>query len=385
MRIIIFIIMSWSTFALGSTQSEIDELKKRIDELEKQQGVLFSSTAEPRSNVHSFISNNLTFGGFFETGYNLITGPDTETQAVNDSNVIGLNIAADLGNKFRFVSQFAAITAIPLQNQHNHPGSDPEEREYNTYTALAAVTQGYVEYNFSRKLNLQAGIGYVPFGFSLQLREPVLYVRRNGPQIVRTGSLISILWQGLHLYGSSNFKDGEMGYDLYTFTPTSDVKMLGVGGRVWMSDDEENVVAGVSSQFAEDDKETFTNLGADLKLNFQPFQIRSEFIHKFTQNSDTWSAYVEPGYFIYQEELLFYVYGDYLFGAQNETSLGLTRSLELDPIQKWEYGGGLNWLPTSYTRFRLGITFHDYVGFRAKIGSQNRDYFSTDLSVGVAF
>ena len=383
MKVFLILFLLWSTVIHASTESEIKELQKRIDDLEKQQSLILSSSLEPKANVHSFLRDDLTLGGFFETGYNFITGPDTETQAVNDSNNIGLNISADLGRNYRFVSQIIAATILPLQNLHNDPTTNPDSREYNNYTAVAAVTQGYIEYNLSRAYNLQGGIGYVPFGRVLQLREPVLYIRRTGPQMVRTPSLISILWQGVHLHGSRNTDTGEMGYNLYTFNPTQDAKMIGAGGRVWMSSQDEAVIGGLSSQLAEDDKETFTLIGSDLKVVSYPFEARSEYLHKFTQGSDSWSFYLMPGTWIYQEEVFIYLFADYLFGAQNETGSGSTATE--DPIQKWEYGTGINWLPTSYTRFRLGFTIHDYIGGRSVIQQQNRDYFSTDISVGVAF
>lgn len=383
MKFFAILSLTWATFAFSSTQSEIEELKKRIEDLEKQQETLLMSAGEPRPQVHSFLRDSFTLGGFFQSSMNLITGPDTETQAVNDSNVIGLNLSADFGSKFRFVSQLIAATNLPLQNPHNSPLGNPDSREYNTYTAIGAITQGYVEYASSRYLNIQAGLGYVPFGFALQLREPVLYVRREGPQMVRTPSLISILWQGVHVYGSKNFNGGELGYNVYSFTPTADAKLPGAGARIWMSNEDESVVGGLNTQIAEKDDETYTLAGADLRFLFDKFQLRTEAIHKFTQNEDSWSGYVEPGYFVMNEEVLLYVFGDYLFGSQNEVLVGATT--QDDPIQKWEYGAGVNWLPTAFTRFRLGITFHDYVGNTATPQGQNRDFFSTDVSVGVAF
>lgn len=383
MKFFAFLLLAWASFAFGSTQSEIEGLKKRIEDLEKQQETLLMSASEPRPQVNSFLRDGFTLGGFFQSSTLFITGPDTETQAVNDGNVIGLNISADFGSKFRFVSQLIAATSLPLQNPHNNPNANPDSREYNRYTAIGAVTQGYVEYAASRYVNIQAGLGYVPFGFALQLREPVLYVRREGPQLVRNGNLISILWQGVHVYGSKNYRDGELGYNLYSFTPTSEAKLPGVGGRLWMSGEDEKIVGGLNAQLAEKDDETYTNVGADLRFDLNPFQIRTEMLHKFTQNTDSWSGYIEPGMYIMDEEVLLYVFGDYLFGTQNEVVIGATT--EEDPIQKWEYGAGVNWLPTAFTRFRLGLTFHDYVGNTAKIDGQNRDFFSTDVSVGVAF
>ena len=126
MRYISILILIWSSFANAQAQSEIEDLKKRIEQLEKQQEALLLSANEPRPQVNSFLRDSFTLGGFFDGGYNFITGPDTETQAVNDSSVIGLNISADYGSKFRFVSQFIVATVLPLQNQHNDPNASPE-------------------------------------------------------------------------------------------------------------------------------------------------------------------------------------------------------------------------------------------------------------------
>jgi hypothetical protein len=125
-------------------------------------------------------------------------------------------------------------------------------------------------------------------------------------------------------------------------------------------------------------------VGADARFDFHPFQIRTEFaelISKEVENS--WSAYVEPGFWIYDEEVLWYVFGDYFFGANNETGFGAVKLP--DPILKWEYGTGLNWLPTSFTRLRLGFTYYDYVGNQSVKQGQNRDFFGVDISAGVAF
>lgn len=272
---------------------------------------------------------------------------------------------------------------MPLENQHNDPNAGnvnlPARREYNEYTTFSLVSQGYVEYTFNRKFILQGGIGYVPFGYALQLREPVLYVRRGGPQLVRNPNTVSIFWSGLHLYGSDYIGKNEVGYDLYTFTPVRDSKFAGVGGRLRFTDQTSTFHSGVSAQIAENDNETFKTLGADVRIDMYPFQIRSEFLDKLTHGEDSWSAYLEPGIFVFEEEVLLYAFGDYLYGAANETGSG--RNAQSDPIQVWEYGFGFNWLPTSLIRIRLGFTQHDYVGNNGN----NRDYFSTDTSVGVAF
>lgn len=389
MKVFFLMCILFSFSVAAATEKEFADLKKRIEELEKQQELLISSSLEPKTSVGSFLNDNLTLGGFFDGGYNFIAGSDTKTQFVNNSNYLGLNLSADLGNKYRFVSQFVSIIGIPLDNVHNDPRGPsvgyPKSRQYQTYTAISLLTQGYVEYNFNRLFNLQGGIGYVPFGYSLQLREPVLYVRRSGPQLVKqSGNLVTALWSGLHLYGSKAVGSRSYGYDLYTFTPQTKPRFVGLGARSWFSLNDEKFVAGVSAQIAENEDETFRAIGTDARFDFHPFQIRTEFAEIISDiKEDTWTAYVEPGFWIYEEEVLLYVFGDYFYGANNETTRGAVRLS--DPIQKWEYGMGVNWLPTSFTRIRFGFTYYDYVGYHTHVQGLQRDYMGVDMSVGVAF
>lgn len=374
---------------VAATDAEVEALKKRIEALETQQEQILMNTIEPKNSVGSFLNDNLTLGGFFDGGYNFISGPDTDTQFVNNSNSLGINIAAELGSKYRFVAQFIHILQNPLLNEDNNPDGAsvglPKERHYESYEPFSVLSQGYVEYNLSRMFNIQGGLGYIPFGFALQLREPVFYVRRFGPQFIRQETeLIPNLWSGIHIYGSKAINSREYGYNIYTFTPPQKSHLAGIGARTWMSMDDDKLVTGLSAQVAKNEDEAYQTVGADVRFDFHPFQIRAEFaelIQKDIENS--WSAYFEPGFWVYNEEVLFYVFGDYHYGANNRTGRG---SVKIDdPIQKWEYGMGLNWLPTSFTRIRTGITYNDYVGYRSTIKSRNRDYVGVDMSVGVAF
>lgn len=389
MKIFVLLFILLSGRLLAATDREFEELKKRIQDLETQQAQLLEDAAEPKKSVGSFLNDKLTLGGFFDGGYNFITGPDTATQWVNNSNALGLNLSAELGHNYRFVTQLVNVLQTPLLNEHSDPNATtlglPKSRHYETYSTLSVVTQGYLEYNFNRLFNLQGGLGYIPFGYAPQLREPVLFVRRNGPQLVRQNqNIIPNLWSGFHLYGSKAVGTKEYGYNLYTFTPGRKAHFIGLGGRTWVSLDDEKLIAGLSAQIGKNEDETYKTLGADLRFDFHPFQLRTEFAELISKESEnTWTGYVEPGIWIYDEEVLLYIFGDYQYGSNNQTGLGLIRLP--DPIQKWEYGAGLNWLPTSFTRLRFGVTYNDYVGKNARPQGQQRDYLGVDTSVGVAF
>lgn len=153
-----------------------------------------------------------------------------------------------------------------------------------------------------------------------------------------------------------------------------------MGGRLWWRSKDERVLAGVSSQIGKNRNETFEIIGLDASVELTQFILRTEFIQHLSSHDDPWSVYVEPGYYILEEEVLLYVFGDYVNSSINDEGV----NNESDPYRKWEYGGGVNWLPTSYTRIRLGLTYNDYTGKTGVIDGKNRDYWSYDISLGVA-
>lgn len=376
---------SHSSYAQNKDVTE--SLLKRIEKLERKQEDLLLQTLEPRSNVHSFLNDNLTFGGFFESGLAAWSGPDTDLQAANTSNILGINLSADFRPNIRFVSQFLVGLLYPPQNLHNDPRAAslglPESREANTPFFSALLSQGFIEYSKDRSFNIQGGIGYVPFGHAAQQRELVLFVRRGGPQLLRTANIFSPLWNGIHVYGSFNQNENDWGYDAYTFIPNFYPKGLGVGGRLWWRSEDDVTVLGLSSQVGKSEFETFEVVGADINFDLGKYRLHTEYMRRVSEMDDPWSFYIEPSIYIYEEEVLLYLFADYAQSSLNETGTG-SNALS-DPYEKWEYGAGLNWLPTSFTRFRLGLTYNDYIGSRDQVEGQERDYLSVDLSAGVAF
>lgn len=364
-----------------------DALLKRIEQLEAQQEELIFQNADKRTQVNSFLNDQLTIGGFFEPAFTANKGPDTRFQAMTNSNILGINFAADFSPKLRFVSQVLTGLSYPTQNPNNDPRSvtlgQSKTRTFGNPIFGALVTQGYVEYTKSDLIKIQGGTGYVPFGYAFQQREVVLFVRRGGPQLIRTNTLASPLWAGVHLYGNLNKGKNEWGYNLYTTNPTDTPKMLGAGGRLWWSTDNDKLTAGVSSQVAKDNNHTDEVYGADVRYNLHPFIITSEFATHNTEGTNPWAIYLEPSFYIYKDEVLLFTFADFMEASKN-TTVGAGQTLD-DAYRKWEYGAGLNWLPTSYTRLRLSVTYNEYVGSRASMSGIDRDYVSVDLSAGVAF
>lgn len=375
-----------SPLTRAQSDDRLETLTKRIEELERQQEELIIQSQTRGNPVSSFLRDTLTLGGFLEAGITGIEGEDTDLQIVNSSNILGFNIAADYSPQLHFASQFLTGLAYPLKNPHNNPDGDPDQRRFGEFIFGAILTQGYVEYTHSPHFKIQAGLGYVPFGQALQQRELVLFWRRGGPQVIRNNDLVSQLWSGIHLLGDFSLAGGgEWGYNLYTANPidTGKVQMMGVGGRLWVSSYNDIFNGGLSAQVGKYSSGTDEIVGADARLKFGRWLVTTEYIRHVTDGDDPYSYYVEPGVFLADEKWILFGFGDYSQNPFEEVSNGSSNIS--DSYKKWEYGAGVNWLPSPYTRLRLTFTMNDYVGSSARIKGQNRDYQSVDLSAGVAF
>jgi hypothetical protein len=156
--------------------------------------------------------------------------------------------------------------------------------------------------------------------------------------------------------------------------------MLGLGSRVWWRSSRDQVHLGISSQTASRGSTSYTSVGPDLRLHFPGVTFISEIVKSLGDGTQPWSAHFEPEFEFFKQSVICYVFGDYLEDPFNKTGASIS-----DPIKKWEYGTGVNWLPTSFTRLRLGIAYNDYVGSTAVPSGRDRDYWMGDLSAGVAF
>lgn len=377
------------SFSLHAQEKNVsyDDLLLRIEKLEDQQENQ-KITENRQNHINSFLRNRISLGGFFESAFVYLNGIDTKSQANNTSNVIGINLGADFSSNLKFVSQTITGLSYPLVNEHNDPNattlSYPKTREFKTLTFGALIAQGYLQYSINRYLQLQFGLGYTPFGYALQQREPPLVILRNNSQFTRTNKLAYPLWGGVHILGDLPIPGDPWGYHLYTFTPYYAPGNLGLGSRVWHSMLKRKLTFGLSSQYGKDETNSFITIGSDIRYQMQSFIFTLEFAKNYIdQKNDPYSAYLEIDYQLHQDEFLLYALISYANNAENETGVGST-ALK-DPFKKTEYSTGLNWLPTSYTRYRIGITYNDYRGMSATILQQNRDYYAVDLSVGVSF
>jgi hypothetical protein len=365
----------------------IQELETKFEELQKRQTDMYRSMLDDSGQVKAFLGRKLSLGGFFEHATTAYTGPDTKPQASAGGNLFGINIAAEFNDQSRFVSQFLTGLSYGVQNTHNDPSVTPSHRQFGTPSIGAIVAQAYSEFEIDPVFKIQVGLGYVPFGHSYQLREPVLFLRRGGPQMITTGGsttgLAFPLWMGVHFFGSFPVSGSRAGYNLYTFSPFLSPGTIGEGARVWWEPND-SLTVGVSGQAGKQADDDYYSYGADIAYKFRNASgVILEYARNVFWNGSPspQSYYVEPYYAAPGGKWIFYVAADYIDFPNYKAS----GAASADPYSKWIYGAGLNWLPLTYTRFRIGLLHHDYTGDTAVKSGQNRDYESLDLSAGIAF
>jgi hypothetical protein len=388
MKTILIFSLLISALAFGQTKpaDKTAQLEQRLIELESRQQALekwyTDYYVQGQNRVVPYLGERLSIGGFFETAVVGLSGTDMQTQTGFTGTVLGLNLSAEFSDKIKFVTQLLSGVSYTLGNPHNNPNLTPSQRGYTIPSISTLVAQGYVEITQSDALVMQAGLGYMPFGISFQQRDFVLFRRRGGPQMLTSASdLVFPLWTGVHVSGSFfNENDLRWGYNLYTFSPTTNSKSLGVGARLW-KDFSETLSMGTSFQQSQTASDMTHVYGFDAKYVFEQTGVIFEFA-KNEYNSGAPSPvsyYVEPFMKFDEGHYVVYVFADYL------ESPNRTVGAVADPFERWQYGTGINWLPVPNTRFRAGYTTSKYHGSTDVINNQGRDFEQLDLSAGIAF
>ncbi|AZZ35514.1 hypothetical protein CIK05_01420 [Bdellovibrio sp. qaytius] len=386
------IFIAQASLAQSTTRKEkIEALQKRLNNLEKQQQQMDDwynkLYIQGNSQINPFMREKISLGGYFESTVYNFRGPDMDTQTNSYNEALGLNLAAEFTEKLKFTFQTLSAVGISAVNLHNNPNLTPPKRQFRGLAFGTILAQGYLEYKGSDIFNVQSGIGYIPFGIAYQQREPFLFHKRSGPQILinEDGSGIGIasaLWMGLHVYGQLSLDGSRVGYNLYTLTPASKVTTLGVGGRLWWMVNE-NIKTGVSFQSAKRQQGSYLSKGVDLDVNYKNFGLLSEYAVRddANQSLDPETYYFEPYYKFNDGHWLAYVNIEYI-----KMPLRVDAATQKpDPIEKRFYGAGVNWLPMPAIRLRLGFLKHDYINETDTINGQKRDYTQTEFSTAVAF
>jgi len=352
------------------------QIQKRLDALESELTDLKieNQKTEP---VRTFTAKNFRFGGFGETVFTSLIGHGPNRNSVNETEG-SLFISADITDKTRFFSE--------TEFEHNSAlidGNTPG-RHFGTEGDNVGLEIAEVTHDFSNAFSLKVGRMITPFGIiNVEHFEPSL-IQHDKPQFLREVSdteitMFDLQVRGLDAIGRfSPFTDHHIKLESYAGTVRTDPNKIAGGGRQSWSFPNDRVTLGFSQQAGTRDERTFVTLGEDLKISYKKFTLKSEAAQtSFTGHSIT-AFYVQPLYFLTPR---WGVFGqvDYLDNVLNKTDD------IIDPIKKYEYTTGVNFLPISNVRLRGEVTVHDYQGNTGTFAGVSRDYVSVQTSVVVSW
>lgn len=361
-------------------QDEIKLLREQVAEIQTQQARMSQST-------QTLLARSLSLGGFFENSATELWGAATPTQFIADHHRLGINLNAELNDNFRLVTQVAYGFTYSLQNEHNNTAhsssSIPLQREYGSLSSGVLLSQAYAEYSTSNRFRIMSGMGYSPFGYAFQVREPILFMKRRGPQLLRTNGVLGVViadpfWEGVNfLYSPSSCWN----FNLYSNTGLDHSGRMGGGLRIEYT--ENQLAVGVSGQASGQDDGYYRSVGAHFKFESRRVGFLGEWAKNFTNVGSPDSFYLQPYLYFYERRWTIFAMADYLRNPLGVTNIG-TSSVN-DPYIKWEYSLGFVYRVIEPLRLRWEITRHDYVGETAFVNGDDRDYFSTTISTGVSF
>lgn len=376
--------------AFTQNQAPADDLTQRVEKLEQALSEIASKTYSRQGMTQAFLAESLNIGGFFENSLTTIWGPDSPSQTVADSHRLGLNLSAEIKPRLRLVTQFSLGFNYVFRNEHNNPdhGSSfvPLTRSYQEVSFGSLLSQAFGEYELSSNHRVEAGLGFVPFGRAYQVRDPVLFLKRRGPQMIRTSGINRLViadpfWKGFHLLG--NLMDNQfLTYNLYTNSPLAHSGKLGVGGRL-AGQIGSAFEWGASFQQGYQEGEAYLSTGGDLKWGGDRWGTVLEGAQFQTNMSKNESFYIQFYWLMSDPAVTLFLDLDYLKNPYGQTLLG-TSSVN-DPYIKYEQAVGMNYNFSANAKLRLEIVQHDYVGDRAVVSGQNRDYYSGSISSGISF
>ena len=373
-----------------SSKGKAETTDERLERLEKTLAEMTSKTYSRQGTLQTYLADSLYFGGFFENSITSVWGPDTPSQVVADSHRLGINMSADLHPRFRLITQTSFGFSYAFRNEHNNPnhGSSliPLKRSFEDVTFGSLLSQAFGEYDLGSKLKIQMGMGFTAFGRAYQVRDPVLFLKRRGPQIIRTSGVNRVLiadpfWKGVNVLGAFDDKQ-ELQYSLYTTSPLDHSGKLGGGARfAW--NPSAHMTSGLSAQRGYQMDMSFLSYGADMSWTGERFGIYAEWAQFKSDLGDNESYYAQIFLKTLEQSLVFFVDSDYLKNTLGQTTVG-SAALN-DPYIKWEHTVGVNYYFYPNIKVRLDLIYHDYVGERAILSGQNRDYYSGSLSSGISF
>lgn len=196
---------------LAESDPEIQELKQRIEQLEKQLNQKLNAMADAveKNQQSTGFSNRVHFGGYGEMHYNHLD-VDGEDERELDFHRMVLFFGYDFNEKARFVTEFEIEHIIASSGNRG----------------AVEVEQAYIEFDLANNMHLQTGALLMPVGIINETHEPTTFYGVERP-IVETTVIPTTWWSNgikfIHKLENGISYDLMLSEGLKTEDPNADV------------------------------------------------------------------------------------------------------------------------------------------------------------------
>ncbi|MBK9797572.1 MAG: hypothetical protein IPP58_13970 [Holophagaceae bacterium] len=212
------------------TEKRVADLERRLEAMSRELETQKTGTAAPKTpeegrfglgasaaKVYS-AAPGLSVGGYGEFLY------ESKAATLQNGTLVGTEKKADALRLVLYTGyKFSDHIVFNSEIEFEHGGYSDEHPE-----GEAIVEFAYLDFHFTKALNLRAGMMLVPMGFINELHEPPAFLGARRPQVERT--LIPATWHenGVGLHGDL---PGNLTYRLYLMNGLNAAKFSAAGIR----------------------------------------------------------------------------------------------------------------------------------------------------------
>jgi len=352
------------------------------------------------AQVVPFSASKLLFGGFLSSEIDGYYQPvDGTSNILLEETALALQVGAEISDHLRI------FATIEFSHEAEMDSVNYSSRSFGEYHDETALNIAFLEYTFSDNLQLRFGRQVTPFGrFNTLYYDPVLKAHhlplfiikgdetltKNGHSHGDTsntghilGRMIDQEIQGIELLGRKILGNSVFGYHIYTGSFSHHLHAVGVGGRLFWSTINDEIILGTSFQTTPATM-GHTSIDVDLSVDLDRWGFISEAIFAINHSGNHKSGFIVEPYVMISDNWLVFAQVDYI--NQEVLASGKDYQHAHTTVEVMETGGGINYVPSASVRYRMEVYWQKYLD-EEEMGHEivSRDYLNFTVSATVSF
>ncbi len=375
--------------SLESHAQTDQKLEQRLGELEK----IVAELSQQKGQVKTMGADTIQFGGYINATATYNSNPKHGTELLADEIEYGFMSRGEIGNDLSY------FLHIEFEQEKKLSNKNTAERTFDGAEAQIEAEDIFIEYAYSNNQQIQIGSIITPFGYSNYYNHfDFLRWQNEKPLGIRTSGDNFLIFDehvtGVNYKGKVDTKGHTFNYFAYSGTNHVNNHAMSTGLRLEWNLPNDTAKFGASSFWGKRadafsrirvENANFESYGTDFSWSIGRFEGRSEYYFSKIESVPDYARgfYIEP--YLYLDADKKYVLVSRLDYVDDP--LGLSKSFgSYDPYKKYEYSVGFSYLPYTYWRNIITMTFHEYEGgTRRDSKGDDRDYVSLELGTVISF